>query len=102
MQLQTGAQLIGARLGSCSLDESDGLSRQGHRWFVSLFGRTNLEVSVITGPVAQETGATLDEGLYLASLQAVRAVSDGQAPTVPLVSVHEENWYNILGGTYII
>ena len=43
--------------------------------------------------------AKLDEGLYLVGMQAVRNASGGAAPTMPLISVHEENWYNVLGGT---
>lgn len=43
--------------------------------------------------------ARLDEGLYLMGIQAVRNSSGGAAPTLPLISVHEENWYTVLGGT---
>lgn len=41
----------------------------------------------------------LNRALYCMGLDAVRAAGDGKVNTMPLVSVHEENWWRMLGGT---
>lgn len=41
----------------------------------------------------------MNEALYLLGMDLIRKHSDGKAPTLPLVSIHEESWYKTLAGT---